>query len=159
LKLLLCCNFIYLRQEAICFGGLLVIPVTKTTNGLILTCFSLLFCFISCTNKLRVACRYGLFILLPKGTATSAVPVFVFVLAVCKYTRICKDVCRIAFVCNYCARPVKFTVNFSVTSFGFYLLYAVTFHVLLQFVEVVGVHSLNFCASWYIYVMEVQHPL
>jgi hypothetical protein len=57
LKLLLCCNFTYLRQEAIFVGGFLVIYVTKTTNGLILTCFSLLFCFILCTNKPCVAFR------------------------------------------------------------------------------------------------------
>jgi len=45
LKLILCCNFTYLRQEAICAGGFLVIPVTKTTNGLILTWLRLLFFF------------------------------------------------------------------------------------------------------------------
>jgi len=69
------------------------------------------------------------------------------------------DVCRISFVCNYRASPIKFAVTFSLTSFGWYLLYGITYHVLLQFVEVVGVHSLHFYASWYIYVMEVQHPL
>jgi hypothetical protein len=42
LKLILCCNITYLRQEAICAGVFLVIPVTKTKNGLILTCFKLL---------------------------------------------------------------------------------------------------------------------
>jgi len=59
LKLLLCCNFTYLRQAAICVVGFLAIAVTKTTNGFILTCFTLLifFYFILCTNKLRVACR------------------------------------------------------------------------------------------------------
>lgn len=95
--------------------------------------------------------------MLPNGTATSAVRAFV--LAVCKYTRICMDVCRIAFVYNYRASPIKFTVTFSVMSFGWYLLYGVTFRVLLQFVEVVGENSIHFYASWYTYVMEVQRPL
>ena len=50
-------------------------------------------------------------------------------------------------------------VTSSVTSFGWYLLCGVIFHVLLQFVEVVEVNSLHFYASCYIYIMEVQHPL
>jgi len=44
-------------------------------------------------------------------------------------------------------------------SFGWYLLYGVTFHVLLQFVEVMGIHLLHVRASWYNYLMEVQPPL